>query len=380
MKLIKIEKNYELFLKDTITSFLTPDKIYIPFDTSSLKIKSNDYIYKEHEICDFKNSPVSGEILGVKKMDLITEENVNVLVINNDFKEKQKTKKTVRNKTNELTQEDLLKNIKKISLQFAEKLEKQNDTIIINTIDKEPYEANLAYTSKYHFKEIFEIVDTITEILNIKNKILLLKENETDNIDLYNTYSGTYNDVVFKYIPDKYLITEDDYIKEFLNLTSNFVTIDVETLYDIYNLVKRKKIKTEKLITITGNAIKNPQVINCKLGTSLKEIIDEKIEKNSDDYEVIANGLLSGKKINEEKIIITSNIRSIFFMKQAEKNISKKCISCGMCNEVCPLNINIHKIIKDNKCLKNNCNKCGLCNYVCPSFIDIKSKVGDCND
>ena len=141
-------------------------------------------------------------------------------------------------------------------------------------------------------------------------------------------------------------------------------------LYNLYNFLKRKRIVEDKFLTITGNAIENPQVFKCKMYTKLDDIITNFIKFKSENYVIIVNNLLSNHFCDAKELIVTDDIDSIFIMKKREYK-EKKCILCGKCNDICPVKIKVSNLINGKNCDYEDCIKCGLCNYICPSYINI---------
>ncbi len=381
MKLITINKNYELLLKDTISNYLSPNYIYLPIDKhSSLKVDPKDVIYKENLIFDNVYSPVSGKILGVKNCSTINNKESKSLLIENDYREKFQTKKIARKSLNKLTKEEFLQEIKSYDEVLFNKLENNNEYLYINSIEHEPYVANYIYINKTYTKDLLEMIDFINSIMNYKSTTIIFKETDFESINNYNLCLGMYPDLNVKYIPDKYLIDRKEYLTKYLNIKDNFSYIDIQDVFDCVTYIKKKKCKDEVFITITGTGINNPQVVFCKIGTLVKELVNELVEINSDNVIYIGNGLLSGKIIDINSLIVTKDLKSLFIMK--EENIKPlECINCGKCNDICPVGINIHGILKGKVCDKKDCINCGLCNYICPSYINIKKEInGDSNE
>ena len=77
---------------------------------------------------------------------------------------------------------------------------------------------------------------------------------------------------------------------------------------EIYIEIIKERKKDTTFITITGDIVENPLVIETKIGTPLKEIIKENITLKSEDYTLILNGLLKGREASLEEVIIISII------------------------------------------------------------------------
>ena len=70
--------------------------------------------------------------------------------------------------------------------------------------------------------------------------------------------------------------------------------------YHISNFIKKGRLKTDQLITISGNNIVNSSIIRVKIGTSLKEVF-KSIKGLGNSSIFIVNGLMSGKEIDINK-------------------------------------------------------------------------------
>ena len=122
----------------------------------------------------------------------------------------------------------------------------------------------------------------------------------------------------------------------------------------------------EKYITINGNYITNPAVVNVKKYSYLNNILSN-FKLMGDDYNVILNNSLCGYIIDPKNLVITDDIDGVIINKKMDYKPTK-CSKCGLCAKVCPVKIN--PLVKDSKCIN-----CGLCNFVCPSKINIVDEV-----
>lgn len=374
MNLITLQKEYTMLLKDTITEFLSPNFIYLPISNIvKLEIDPKDTILKGQKIYDLMYSPVSGKIAGIKEFYDINNKKQKYLVIANDFKEK-KIKNKVK-KITDISKNELLEIIKHYDLNIYNKINNESNKMIINAFEEQLYVGNKMYICKYFNKEILNVLDLISQILEIKDIQINFKDTDSSSISNINNVIGMYPNINIKYLPDKFLISNKKILIEYLNIKENFIYLDIEDLYKLYQYFERKKVKEEMIVTITGDAINNPQVINCKIGSSLKDIMDELIELNTDDYKILINNLLGNLLISNNEFILTEDINSIFIMKNKEiKEI--ECIRCGKCNDVCPVKINVFNLVNNKKCDKSDCINCGLCTYICPSYININKHLG----
>ena len=365
MNLITLNKEYSLLLKDTVTEYLNPNYIYLPVNDDKLLINPKDYIYKGKEILKNKYSPISGRIVGLKNL---TDDKF--LVVENDFKEKLENKVSLRKNLNKLSKDELLELVKNFDLKLYEKLNCNFSKIIINCIEEQLYVGNYMFLVKEYSNELLEILNNISNILELKEITIIVKDTDYNIIDYLNNIVGIYPNINIKFLPNKYLISEKSILCKYLNINEHFIYLNIMKLYNLYNFLKRKRIVEDKFLTITGNAIENPQVFKCKMYTKLDDIITNFIKFKSENYVIIVNNLLSNHFCDAKELIVTDDIDSIFIMKKREYK-EKKCILCGKCNDICPVKIKVSNLINGKKCDYEDCIKCGLCNYICPSYINI---------
>lgn len=365
MNLITLNKEYSLLLKDTVTEYLNPNYIYLPVNDDKLLINPKDYIYKGKEILKNKYSPISGRIVGLKNL---TDDKF--LVVENDFKEKLENKVSLRKNVNKMSKDQLLELVKNFDLKLYEKLNCNFSKIIINCIEEQLYVGNYMFLVKEYSNELLEILNNISNILELKKITIIVKDTDYNIIDYLNNIVGIYPNINIKFLPNKYLISEKSILCKYLNINEHFIYLNIMELYNLYNFLKRKRIVENKFLTITGNAIENPQVFKCKMYTKLDDIITNFIKFKSENYVIIVNNLLSNHFCDAKELIVTEDIDSIFIMKKREYK-EKKCILCGKCNDICPVKIKVSNLINGKNCDYEDCIKCGLCNYICPSYINI---------
>ena len=365
MNLITLNKEYSLLLKDTVTEYLNPNYIYLPVNDDKLLINPKDYIYKGKEILKNKYSPISGRIVGLKNL---TDDKF--LVVENDFKEKLENKVSLRKNVNKMSKDQLLELVKNFDLKLYEKLNCNFSKIIINCIEEQLYVGNYMFLVKEYSNELLEILNNISNILELKEITIIVKDTDYNIIDYLNNIVGIYPNINIKFLPNKYLISEKSILCKYLNINEHFIYLNIMELYNLYNFLKRKRIVENKFLTITGNAIENPQVFKYKMYTKLDDIITNFIKFKSENYVIIVNNLLSNHFCDAKELIVTEDIDSIFIMKKREYK-EKKCILCGKCNDICPVKIKVSNLINGKNCDYEDCIKCGLCNYICPSYINI---------
>lgn len=385
--MVSVKEANKMKIDDKVHEFLNPDYLYIPFDKDlELAVKTNNSIYKEQVLLKsdekFIYSPISGVVLGKTDSMKLNNKDIECIVVQNDFKEKVNKKKGAVKYINEYKKEEVIELINKYNA-CEEYIPKNPKMMIINGIDPDPYEKTSSLIINEYSSKILETIDALANIFEMDNTILAINNNDSNNVINLTNNIGTYPYITLKLMPDIYPIGFKQVLIKNLRSKNLFdeeiLYLTVLDVYNIYNVLRRRKPITERLITVSGNAIKNPMVINVKIGTSLSDLIKNACEVTTNKYYVVTNGLIAGKTITSLNSVITTDTRSIF-LNTKDKQIEKKCINCGLCNSKCPVGLNPKYIKEHKKADRSKCINCGLCTYICPSKINFKTCLGDNNE
>ncbi len=385
--MVTIKESKNMSVDGSVIDFLNPDYIYLPIKEGfSINVKSNTEIYKEDVLLKSENklvySPISGKVLGKTSSMNDQDEAISCVVVENDFREKLKKKKSAEKYINEYTLEDTLNLIRKYNA-CDQTINTKAKTLLINGIDSDPFEKTYSNIINSYSSKILEAIDALSNILGVDTTILAINNHDTNNVINLSNNIGTYPNITLKLVPDIYPLSfQDILIKNVLTkkqISAGITYLTVEDVYNIYNVLKRKKPITEKLVTISGNAIESPVVVNVKIGTSLSDIIKNCCHIINKNYYVVVNGLIAGKTLKSLNNIVTSKTRSIF-LNTIDKTPERECINCGLCNKKCPVGLNPKYLKEHSNADRSKCINCGLCSYICPSKINFKPYLGGSNE
>ncbi len=355
-KLIELQKDENILVSSKIEQYLKPDFLYLPVKENVLNVHKNEEVLIGSNVLPQSISPISGYVRKLVKMDSLVNSEY-YLEIENDFKEKRKKETFSRAK---LKKEDILK---KLNLENKKNL-------VLNALDNELYVLTENFYLFLYYEELLELLDEISQLFDITIYICL-KASSSENINKLMSALGMYPTIILKVLPDYYLLAKNKFLLSYLELKEEETqVVSASLFYGIYNELKKNKPTTTKLITISGNAIKPRMIVEVKIGTRLKEVIDEYFEVNENAV-FIANGLMSGKEIKLDNFIVTEELNSLLVMNSVEAKPEGKCINCGLCSDICPVKIK-PVFLHDPKYLnhvKDKCINCGLCSYICPVYI-----------
>ncbi len=376
---ISIKKDDRIVLNDNLKTFLNPKYVFFKIEKNAkLKVKDGSYVYKNDIIMINKDgytvhSSVSGIVLGIKDVDYVSGKQTS-LVIENDFKENVRIRKSAKKTICDYKKEEVLNLFEDFSLTYKEEklaklFENDYETFIVNGIEKEIYFGNKYFTLQDNAYAILETIDFLSTIFNYKKCILVISNSDSKLVNRFLDIIGTYPNIELRLLQDVYPLGFSEYLQEYLGYT-NALMIDVRKIVDVYEILKKNQPITEKIITISGDAVEPKECIKVKVGSLLSEVFINNFDFSYKSVDVFLNGLIHGKVINSLQYVIDEDIDGIIIMKSRNK-CEDECLNCGLCHKKCPRGLN-PKYVADHKGkvrseYKSGCLSCGLCDYICPA-------------
>ena len=153
---------------------------------------------------------------------------------------------------------------------------------------------------------------------------------------------------------------------------------NVATIVAIKEAVKDGKPLYERVVTVTGDAIKNPSNFKVRTGTNVQELIEAAGGFKTQPEKIISGGPMMGFGIFDLNVPTTKTSSALLCLTHDDVADSQPsaCINCGRCVEVCPGRV-VPKLLADyaerhdlerfEACNGLECCECGCCSYVCPA-------------
>ncbi|MCD2449946.1 electron transport complex subunit RsxC [Methylicorpusculum oleiharenae] len=170
--------------------------------------------------------------------------------------------------------------------------------------------------------------------------------------------------------------------------------VNVGTASAVYDAVCNGKPLTERVITVTGRGVKEPQNRYVRIGTPISELIEQCGGYTEHVERLIMGGPMMGFALPDDEIAVVKATNCILAGTAADINTGKQampCIRCGDCAKACPVDLLPQQLYWHSragnldKCKEFSlfdCIECGCCEVVCPSHIPLvqyyrsaKSKV-----
>ena len=153
---------------------------------------------------------------------------------------------------------------------------------------------------------------------------------------------------------------------------------NVTTVAAIGNYLKTGIPFVERLVTVDGGCVKNPQCVLAPLGVSLAELVEFCGGLEGEPEKVVVGGPMMGISVPSLDTPVLKTTSAVLALSEKQTRFPKEtaCIRCGKCTNNCPLGLAPAAIEKAyakrdveaiEKLMVNTCMECGSCAYLCPA-------------
>ena len=369
-------------------------------------VKKGDRVLTGQKIAEagaFDSAPVhatvSGKVKAIEPRRVVTGDNVMSIVVENDGLYEEAEYAPALD-LQEASREEIIERIKEAGIvgmggagfptfiKLSPKKPEKIDYVIVNCAECEPY-----LTSDYRrmLEEPEKLIKGLKVSLSLFPKaqgIMAVEDNKKDCIELLKSMTKDDNRISVKALKTKYpqgaerqlifATTGRKINSSMLPADAGCVVNNVDTVVAIYYAVFEGKPLMERIVTVTGDAIKHPRNFKVRIGTNYHELIEQAGGFKKEPVKIISGGPMMGFGIFELDVPTTKTASALLCMSEDDVSAMEPtaCIKCGRCVEVCPGRVLPNKLMvaaihgDEETFLKLNgmeCCECGCCSYICPA-------------
>ena len=164
------------------------------------------------------------------------------------------------------------------------------------------------------------------------------------------------------------------------------VVNNVDTIVAIYRAVTEGRPLIERIVTVTGDAIQNPQNYRVRIGMNYRELVDEAGGFVGKPEKIVCGGPMMGFAMFDLDVPTTKTSTALLCLSYDEVSAMEPgpCINCGRCVEVCPGRVVPSRLadyaehFDEEAFVKNNgmeCCECGCCSFICPAKRPLTQEI-----
>ena len=349
------------------------------------------------------HATVSGTVKAIEPRPHPVGGNVLSIIIENDGKDEWSPDVAFDEKYAELDADEMKKRILNAGLagmggatfpshvKLSPPADKPIDTFILNGAECEPYLTADHRMMLEKTRDILEGVKIIMKILNCKNGYIAIENNKPDAVRaMRQAVKEMKMDVEVVSLPVKYPQgAEKQLIKAITNrnvpagglpMDVGCLVHNVGTAKAIYDAVSSKKPLIERVVTVTGQGIKEPKNVLVRIGTPFEKVIEFCGGVTENTIKIVNGGPMMGIAQFSMEVPVIKGTSGILALTDKETGMRDPdpCIRCARCVDVCPMNLLPNEMARQIE--YNNfdeahqlgvldCIECGSCSFICPSRI-----------
>ncbi len=349
-------------------------------------------------------SSVSGTVKGIEARMTVSGAMVTSVIIENDNNYKAIEGLGIKRDYTKLSKGEIRELIKEAGLvglggaafpthvKLTPKDDNKIDYVIVNAAECEPY-----LTSDYRMlmEEPEKIIGGLKIELSLfpnAKGIIAIEDNKPDAIVKMRELVKDEPGIEVKPLKTKYPQGGERFLifaatgrkinSSLLPLHAGCIVNNVDTVISIYMAVAESTPLMRRIVTVTGDAVKDPRNFNVKIGTNFNELIEAAGGFTREPEKVISGGPMMGQALFSLDIPVTKTSSAIlaYGKDRASKMRSTACIRCGRCADACPSRIIPQKLFEfsersdSENFIKYNgmeCCDCGSCTFVCPAKLNL---------
>ena len=267
--------------------------------------------------------------------------------------------------------------------------EMEIDTVIINGAECEPFLTVDHRLLLEEYEDLFRGLELIKKAVGAENGIIAIELNKKDAIEKLQQKAADWPGIEVQALDTRYphgaekhlikAVLDREVPKGELPMAVNVVVNNVQTAVKIARAVDFEEAVIDRVLTVSGEALKTPSNLRVPIGTSIQDVVEFcGGPKDKEDYQIIVGGPMTGINIDDWTIPVTKGTSGVVLITAEEyaDSETRPCIRCGRCGEVCPMYLAPNRITAfiNNDLLERSlevglmdCIECGACAYICPS-------------
>jgi len=266
------------------------------------------------------------------------------------------------------------------------------DTFVLNCAECEPY---LTCDYRLLLERVGEVIygmKALMKALGVKKGYIGIEDNKPDAIEVLRKIQEKDGEIKVVTLKTKYPQgAEKQLIKAILNrevplgglpLDVGVIVNNVGTAFATACAIKKGLPLIERIVTVTGSGLAEPQNLEIKLGTTFADVIRQCGGFTDAVEKVIMGGPMMGIAQHTLDVPVIKGTSGILLLSKGEVSAEEPhpCIKCARCVDSCPIYLlPLYLGIYGEKEMWRKCEQmgaldcieCGCCGYVCPARIPL---------
>ena len=411
-----IHPKYNKEMSTRVTTFhtITPKQVVIPLQQhigapcQSLvavgdKVLLGQKIGDGEGLCVPVHASVSGTVVAIEPRPHTSGRMVNSIVIENDFKDATIECATNNAPLEQLEKDDILHSIREAGIvgmggaAFPGNVKALSamgnvDTLIANACECEPYITADDSLLRTNPEQVLEGMMILRHVLNPNRVVLAVEDNKAEAIEKLQELLKEYPHIELVILPTRYpqgaekqliqSVTKREVLPGQLPVSVGCAVFNVSTYAAIFRAVRLGVPLIQRIVTVSGEAIAEPQNFIVRIGTPFHDLVEAAGGLHDKTERVISGGPMMGVAQSDLAVPVIKATNSILCLLKDVNGAAENpvCLRCGKCVSVCPMRLqplymyrftNAGKVKELQRLNLMDCMECGCCAFTCPGKLPL---------
>ena len=361
------------------------------------RVKKGQKIGDGEGLCVPVHASVSGTVVAIEPRPHTRGGLVNAVVIENDFQNESVTMPHANN------DDEILHAIREAGIvgmggaAFPGNVKALGamgnvDTLIANGCECEPYITADDTLLRTNPQQVLEGMLILRSLLDPKRTVLAVEDNKTEAIEELKKLLPAFPDIELCILPTRYpqgsekqliqAVTGRQVPPGQLPVKVGCAVFNVSTFAAICRAATEGKALTERIVTVSGEAIAQPQNFLVPIGTSFHDLIEIAGGLHDKTERVISGGPMMGAAQSDLAVPVVKATNSVLCLLKDVNGAAENpvCLRCGKCVTVCPMRLqplymyrftNAGRVDELMRMNLLDCMECGSCAFTCPGKLPL---------
>ena len=406
--------NKEMSTREREYTVITPAQVVLPMQQHigapcKPLVNVGDSVLRGQKIGDGEglcvpvHASVSGKVIAVEPRPHTNGSMVMSVVIENDFKDASIVPEGMTGAEENLDADVVLHKIREAGIvgmggaAFPGNIKALGamgkvDTLIANACECEPYITADDYLLRRTPEQILSGMEILKAIIKPERTVIAIEDNKKEGLKAVKALLENYPGIEVAVLPTRYPQGSEKQLIQALtkrqvpagNLPASVgcAVFNVATFAAIHRAVRCGYPITQRIVTVSGEAIAKPQNFIVRLGTPFHDLIEIAGGLNDKTERVISGGPMMGVAQSDLAVSVVKATNSVLCLLKDVNGAAENpvCLRCGKCVSVCPMKLqplymyryqkagDVDKLIRYNL---SDCMECGCCAFTCPGKLPL---------
>ena len=269
------------------------------------------------------------------------------------------------------------------------------NTLIANGCECEPYITADDSLLRTNPEKVLSGMSILGKLLNPDKIVLAVEDNKQIAIDKIRPLLEKFPHIELRVLPTRYpqgaekqliqSVTGREVPSGKLPVAVGCAVFNVSTFAAIHRAVVEGTPLTERIVTVSGEAIAKPQNFIVPIGTPIHDLVEAAGGLNDKTERVISGGPMMGVAQGDLAAPVVKATNSILCLLKDENGAAENPVflRCGKCIVACPMRlqplymyryVNAGKVDLLQKLHVLDCMECGSCSFTCPGKLPLVEK------